>query len=179
MKGPHECFAIGAFQGECLIGYIFAGVFRGALSGFIWKNRGYLLSRLLIRPWLIFNPLFFDRILLASRMLIRFRGTTRFKEKTEKTTERFGILAIAVDPNHHHKGIGRELMQHVEKIACEHGIARVYLSVNPTNSLALQFYEKQGWHRSQDRDAWNGAMWKNIEKQSTGCCSGGNSRMNV
>jgi hypothetical protein len=54
LTGPHpDSFTIGAWQGEQLAGFCFGGKFRGALSGFLRKNRAYLAWRVLTHPWLI------------------------------------------------------------------------------------------------------------------------------
>lgn len=67
--GPHDCLAIGAFdeQGR-MLGFCFGGVFRGSLSGFVGKNKKFLVIQVIKRPWLILtNSIFRDRIRLGLR----------------------------------------------------------------------------------------------------------------
>jgi ribosomal protein S18 acetylase RimI-like enzyme len=117
--GPHQCFASGAMPGAELMGFCFAGVFNGALSGFLERNRAYLFKRLLRRPWLSANPIFRDRIALGFRTLRRFGGQSRNAinvpgNHTTESAPPFAILGIAVHPDSHGQGIGRALMFEAE-----------------------------------------------------------------
>lgn len=39
LLGPHDTYAIGVFENDLLLGFCFGGVFRGALNGFLNKNK--------------------------------------------------------------------------------------------------------------------------------------------
>src|SRR4051794_28874673 len=73
LDGPHDVVALGAKRGDKLVGFCFGGVFRGALSGFVQANRGFLVRRVLTHPWLVVNPIFRDRLALGVRSLRQFR----------------------------------------------------------------------------------------------------------
>ena len=169
LEGPHEVVALGAWQGETLRGFCFGGTFRGALIGFLQRNRAFLLRRVLARPWLLGNPLFRDRFALALRVLARRLGEKLSGKNTSdavpaaaapKTAPRFGILSIGVDPQAQGGGVGRALMQECERQAWRLGFAKMNLSVHPDNAQAVRFYEKQGWLRIVKSGAWKGDMEK-------------------
>jgi ribosomal protein S18 acetylase RimI-like enzyme len=160
LTGPHDCFAVGAFEpDDSLIGFCFAGAFKGSLSGFLQKNKKFLVSWLLTHPWLIFNSMVVERI----------KTVFPLKRKKSKVTNEpiahiksFGILSIAVDPEKQRSGIGKMIMQMVEKEAKERGYRRMNLTVHPSNKDAVAFYEKWGWEKSTGRDEWVGSMYKDI-----------------
>ena len=72
----------------------------------------------------------------------------------------FGILAIASDPVARGMGVGKKLMEHSEQYAREKNFKKMYLSVNPKNNNAIQFYEHIKWVKSGDKEDWKGAMEK-------------------
>ena len=55
------------------------------------------------------------------------------------------IYSLAVHPAYHRKKIGTALIRHVEKALAEHGAPKINLQVFPTNSGAIEFYEKLGY----------------------------------
>ncbi len=69
LLGPHDCLSTVAVKDEKIIGFCFSGVFKSALGGFLQKNRNYLLQQVIMRPWLLFNELFRERILVALKSL--------------------------------------------------------------------------------------------------------------
>ena len=161
ISGPHQCTALGAFSQGNLEGFIFAGVFHGALSGFIRKNKTFLILRVLTHPWLVSNPLIVDRLRLGLRLLFpKAVPSSPKSQEVAANSPSFGVLAIAVDPNTQKKGVGRQLMLSVEKIAIEQGFSRMQLSVNPGNQNAIQFYEKMGWAKVPSDVMWDGKMRK-------------------
>jgi len=177
LEGPHDVVALGAWRGEILVGFCFAGTFRGALMGFLARNRPFLLRRVLARPWLLWNPLFRDRIFLALRVLarrLREKATKRKQQNAapmssdvaQEIAPRFGILAIGVDPKAQGGGVGRALMEACENEAWRWGFEKMNLSVHPSNVQAVTFYEKQGWMRIAENGAWNGAMKKQNPKRT-------------
>ena len=58
LAGPHDCLALGAFSEQRLLGFCFAGVFQGALSGFLRHNLRFLVWRVVTHPWLLTGRLF-------------------------------------------------------------------------------------------------------------------------
>ena len=55
------------------------------------------------------------------------------------------LLSIAVDPNHHGKGIGQGLLREGIKYIDSLGIKRIKLEARPENIPALRIYEKHGF----------------------------------
>lgn len=166
---PHEALNIGAFQRTKLIGFCFGGVFRGALGGFLEKKRGFLMRQVAMHPWLLLNPLFRERAQFAlSRLTKRFRSgnapaLTKPASPTSTSARSFGILSIAVAPQHQGSGAARLLMEYSERVALERGFSRMGLTVHPSNSRAVRFYETIGWQRETENGVWGGHMSKTIE----------------
>lgn len=161
LDGPHDCYAIGAFNGERLYGFCFGGVFRGSLSGFLNENRLFLMTRILKRPHLLAMPLVRDRIRQAIESLRSRRGrSSEQQEGTRPKTRSFGILAVAVDPTRHGRGIGQLLMEASETEARRRGFESMHLTVRPDNEQAVRFYDRQNWRRVSSTDMWTGLMRK-------------------
>jgi len=162
LTGPHDCYAIGAFdEKDELLGFCFSGVFRGALSGFLNKNRKFLVTWILTHPWLILNPLVTIRIKIALR--IQKKVTTPSKPKIGEDKKSFGVLSIAVDPERQGLGIGRLLMDAVEAEAKKRGFQQLHLTVHPTNIQAVTFYERCGWNKVfTEHEVWKGSMRKSL-----------------
>jgi ribosomal protein S18 acetylase RimI-like enzyme len=171
LTGPHECFALGASVNADIMGFCFAGVFRGAMSGFLRRNRAFLFGRVLIRPWLSINPLFRERAAMGLRILRRFRrqraGTPSAAAASEpKPAPAFGILGIAVHPDSHGQGIGRALMDQAERSARRCDFKEMQLTVQTSNHKAIFFYEGLNWEKTLDQGAWHGEMRKSLTSGS-------------
>src|SRR6266550_5132354 len=67
LTGPHDHEFVGIWRGRNLLGFAVAGISRGAMSGFVRQNAGFLLGRVLTRPWLICGSRFLGRLKLALR----------------------------------------------------------------------------------------------------------------
>src|SRR5215475_13577329 len=61
LDGPHDAALVGAWQ-SALVGFCAAGVFRGAMNGFLRAQRGYLATRIARDPRLLLEPMIRDRI---------------------------------------------------------------------------------------------------------------------
>lgn len=162
--GPHECHAVGAFDEQgSLVGFCFAGVFHGSLSGFLTRNQRFLTWWVLSHPWKITNPLIIDRLKNALRIL-KHKPTTTHPPSTQPK-QSYGILSTAVDPEQQGMGIGRIIMEDVERDAIEKGFAELGLTVHPTNIKAVSFYEGCGWQRViTDAQEWSGRMVKPLSQ---------------
>lgn len=149
LTGPHDCAALGAWVGDELVGFCFGGVFRGAMSGFLGRNRTYLAFVFCLRPWLILEPLVREQIVGQLRQLRGRRVETAAASNSARTDgasgPSFGILSIAVAPSGRRRGIGRKLMAESEEVATKKGFRRMHLSVRAGNVEAVQFYEQLGW----------------------------------
>ena len=159
LLGPHDVTPSGAFIGSNLVGFSFSGVFRGATSGFLKRNRAYLIMRVLSHPWLITNPLIRERLRLGARILGR---TKRDGKPAGEQRRSFGILSIAVDPSVQGSGVGQMLMRNAETAARTLGFNQMHLTVNPDNDQAVRFYEKLNWNKFQTVDGWTGSMRKAV-----------------
>lgn len=156
---------------ERLVGFCFAGVYSGSFSGYIRKNLLFLVGQVLIRPWLLFSQLFRELgapVLHVLKKIVRRRKGKK-PSKTQLHTNndsvsinKWGVLAIAVDPAYQRQGIGDLLMGSVEEHALKLGIDHLDLSVHPENTPAVRFYEKLGWEKVQTSAHWDGKMMKRL-----------------
>lgn len=163
LMGPHDVSALGAFYENEMAGFCFGGVFRGAMSGFLRKNRAYLVWLVLTHPWLVANPLFRDRLVNGLKVLRRFSkpGRTNQPSPIHKKPS-FGILSIAVNPEFQGKGLAKALMAESEAIAKRQGLDEMNLTVNPDNYQAIRFYDSLGWRKVTRGSAWSGEMIKTL-----------------
>jgi ribosomal protein S18 acetylase RimI-like enzyme len=162
-----QAHRMGAWAGDRLVGFNFAGRFNGAMSGFLAHNRSYLMAQVLRRPWLLLtNELFRERALQALSILNRRRAVSATPEavaEREAYLRGFGILAIAVDPTLQGAGVGKLLMADAEAEARRRGVELMNLSVAVDNAQAIAFYERLGWHRVVRSGAvWDGVMHKRL-----------------
>lgn len=159
--GPHERVAIGAERGSALVGFCFAGKFRGSMSGFLSRNRAFLLWRLIRRPGLLGRHLVRSRIRAVVGLLLRGRKRPMLSG-AHRTPDSFGILAIAVDPDEQRTGAGKLMMDFCEEAARAKGACRMHLTVNPQNTRAIRFYERIGWVKEFTEAGWQGRMAKQL-----------------
>ncbi len=169
LLGPHPIVrATGVYVDRQCAGFCVSGVFNSSTSGFLSKNRNLLARRLILKPWLILDPVFFEKLRSGAKLLRRFKARNRNESAkvSTKAVDSFGILAIAVDPRSQGLGIGQLLMDDAEKAAVEQAFSKMDLTVNPGNLGAIRFYEKLGWMKLSRNDIWKGTMVKNLT-QST------------
>jgi len=165
LTGPHECLALGASVQADIMGFCFAGVFSGAMSGFLRRNPAFLFGRILSRPRLCMNPLFRERATAGVRILRRFGQQTSSTpsaapRSVAKPVSRFGILAIAVHPDSNGQGIGTALMFEAERTARRRDFKEMQLTVEMSNHRAVSFYESLSWTKTLHQGAWHGEMRK-------------------
>ncbi len=60
------------------------------------------------------------------------------------------VYYVAVDPDHHDRGFGRDMMSIAEEWLKRHGVWKINLMVRESNELVRGFYEKIGYE-SQPR----------------------------
>lgn len=165
LSGPHDSVCLGAFNGSDMLGFCFGGIFRGALSGYVRANRLFLARRVVTRPWMLANPIFRERLELGMRVLRwnrKPKPAVSPAPSAEPRARSFGILSIAVHPERQGSGVGRLLMAESERIALARGFRQMNLSVHPTNTQAIRFYEGLGWERVTQDGVWTGQMKKQI-----------------
>jgi ribosomal protein S18 acetylase RimI-like enzyme len=151
LLGPHKALCIGAFMDGALAGFCFGGKFRGATSGFLQKNRWYLVGLVLTHPWLVLNPFFCQRLQEGLHGLRHaWQNTKATIEERRKKRNSFSLLAIATDPLLQKMGIGSALMSRAEIYAIEQNYQEMGLSVHTGNLPALGFYKSLGWRVKQE-----------------------------
>jgi phenylacetate-CoA ligase len=161
MIGPHSASAYGAFIGEVCVGFCFGGIFRGAMSGFLSLNRLYLISRLLMRPWLLANKSLRDHLRLA-RSEMQTDSQIESSPLTPPRPQPFGILALAVSLPFQRQGIGRLLMHHIEEIARKHSFHEMQLTLDPDDERAISICQRLGWEKVMTEGVWRGEMKKSL-----------------
>ena len=174
LTGPHDVIPICAFNhADEMAGFCFGGVFRGALSGFIHKNKRYLFGHITLHPWLLFNPIVRDQANTAVKIIKsslykskpKPKRPIKYSEVVNTSPQRpCGVLSIAVDPDFQHKGIGKLLMDEIEKQAKKYGYKNLALTVHPHNHAAISFYEKLGWVKTYKTEPWSGHMEKSLKQ---------------
>lgn len=165
MTGPHDAVALGGYVDGSLGGFCYAGRFNGALSGFLRKNRAYLILRVATHPWLVTNALFRERLYQAGRILWRRKRNPIQKPTKNTWVNSFGILSIAVHPDFQGIGLGKLLIDETEQIAQLRGFTQMHLTVSTANFKAIRFYERQGWIKSPTEN-WQGGMVKILHNES-------------
>ena len=161
-ESPDKVFAIGAFNDDTMLGYCFGGVFTMALGGFLVRNKGLIIKRLIFRPWLMFHPVFIKKILRGFSLLMKFSKNKDSTTKVPAITvdSHFGILAIASSPEARGLGVGKMLIENSEQIAVKNNFRNMFLTVSPRNTNAVQFYEHIGWKKEGNLENWKGEMRK-------------------
>ena len=163
LVGPHDVAALSAFANGELVGFCFGGIFRGAMSGFVRRNRKFLIGHVLAHPWLIRNQIFRDRLATGARVLKRHAKPKASPPRLKNhNLNQFGILAIAVHPQRQGLGIGKLLMNEAEDVARRQGFQTMDLTVNPGNRQAVEFYERLNWIRFSKDSVWKGQMKKSL-----------------
>jgi len=68
---------------------------------------------------------------------------------SQLTSDKASILMFAVDPRCRNMGIGSELLQEFRRVASMDRKRIIQLEVRPSNANAISFYEKKGFHVSE------------------------------
>lgn len=168
MRKPNECYAIGAFDNQELVGFSFSGIFVDAELHFVLKNWFRYGAQMLSKPRLILKIKPLKRILYIIRAIWK-----RQKQKKTSTiqnsqkNQKYGLLSITVNPEAQGKGVGKMLMEEVYEDAIERGFSTISLSVHKDNEKAISFYEKDGWRKDADGNGnWSGIMFKDLRAVS-------------
>lgn len=174
LTGPHPLIiAQGAEVDGKLTGFIFAGKFQGATTGFVSRHKFLLAFCVLAHIGLLRKPLFRHRLRTGLILLGRklFKKTLPAPSPSENlelakviALPYCSILAIAVDPNQQRAGLGWMLMQHTEKVAWERNYPQMLLTVHEHNKPAVEFYQKHGY-KPLHKDGENLVLVKNLETE--------------
>lgn len=162
LTGPQQSVGLGAFVDGELGGFCVGGVFRRKMSGYLQRNRWFLLSQLARHPGLVLRRRFRGRLVDGLRILrLLPRPSDGVGLYQDSDPRSFGILAVAVHPRHQGLGLGRMLMTRAEAVARQRGFRRMNLSVHVDNEQAIRFYERLDWQRRLcANDQWRGEMTK-------------------
>ena len=160
LVGPHNHQFVGYFESGSLLGYAVGGISRAATAGFVRRNLWFLGWKVLTKPWLWNGRHFRGRLKVATRGL--WRHPAQVQTTPQVAMRSFGVLAIAVNPQHQGKGIGKFLMCALEAAAREQGYPRVHLTVAADNTQAIAFYERLGWRKVPSGPDWGGRMEKEL-----------------
>lgn len=123
----------------------------GAASSIIRHSKREAIWSYIKRPWLIFHPGTFIKIMLLLRRIFRaFSGTKQNNGFDEKKMESFevncGIVGIGVRKSHRGTGVADALIREFERIAKQNCRAEfVTLTVDASNLRAIHFYERNNW----------------------------------
>ena len=162
LKSARELYAIGAFIEKKMQGYCFGGLFCGAMSDYLYKNKAFLMKQMLFRPWLILNSTFSKAALSGFKSLTRFAKNINNQNLViaSNNSSEFWILSIASVPSARGLGVGKLLMTDSEQYARENDYKIMRLTVRPDNRNAVQFYEHIGWAKEDELENWQGKMRK-------------------
>ena len=75
-------------------------------------------------------------------------NVTGFICGSQLTSDKASILMFAVNPRHRNMGIGSELLQEFRMVTSMERKRIIQLEVRPSNFGAISFYEKKGFHIS-------------------------------
>lgn len=163
LNEPNDNLCVGYFNNDTLVGFCFAGVSRGSEIVFFRKNFFYIIWRVITHPRLITENIIRERITYSMKSISHYLRKKKKKSVLVKPrTKKFGILSIAVDPQHRGQKIGRELMDLAETTAIEKGFTSMRLTVHPENTTAVLFYESLGWKKRLVNNLWEGYMEKDL-----------------
>ena len=163
LRGPHDAVALGAEIDGRLVAFFFGGTFKEALFGYLRKNRLFIFRRLALHPLLLTDPMFREPIRHGIRSLRpRRKPQTPTKSPTTIGAGSFGVLSIAAHPDVQGTGAAQSLLDRAEEIARELGYDGMHLTVAPSNSRAVAFYERNQWIPVMTEDHWTGAMCKTL-----------------
>ena len=160
LTGPHELTALGAYLDRQMIGFCFGGVLQGALSGFLEKNKRFLIGRVLTQPWLLLNPIFRDRVQSGIKRLRKSVKPAPLLIQPRPSSTCFGILSLALDPRFQGLGVGKLLMTRAEEAAQRMKYSEMLLTVQPKNKKAVACYERLQWQKVARNGEWSGEMRK-------------------
>ena len=163
--GPHQAHYLGAWVDGQVGGFCIGGKFRGAMGGFLSRNKWFLARQVLLRPWLLASAEVRSAVVTALRRLLQPPSPVPHPSPPSPEQRHFGILAIATAPPYRRLGLGARLMAEVEKLAREFRFAAMGLTVHPNNEPAICFYKRLGWSPVDTGGHWQGRMEKALDEE--------------
>lgn len=77
--------------------------------------------------------------------LLRQNDTLLGLIETQARQDHFWIENVAVHPDHHGKGLGRSLLAHAERLACQEGHGEIRLLTNAAFTANVALYRRLGY----------------------------------
>ncbi len=174
--GAHPSpFAAGYWRDGKLVGFVFGGLRREAVTGYARRFLPAIALGALTHPRgmrALVGPKLVSVTLLMLRHQVRggSAGASAVPPQLAATPPAggpsFGILSIGVSPADRGSGAAVDLMAAAESEAVAGGFGRMNLTVNPENHRAIRFYERLGWERVEDGNGWTGRMVKSLSVDS-------------
>jgi ribosomal protein S18 acetylase RimI-like enzyme len=121
-----------ALDDNVVLGYIISGFdFSSGIKDFIGKNRFWLMFMMLKSP---FN--------LVKRILIYFLSKFNIQKPS---AAKYRLLSIATLPSYQSSGVGRSMLEFLERELSMKDVNLYGLSVKDSNIAAIRFYERNGF----------------------------------
>ena len=174
LSGPHpDPYALGAWRGGELVGFVFGGLRYNAVAGFARGSLGTIAVGALTHPRAL-RRLALPKVVSLARLMVYRRPPRPTRAAAplvavpghpgadpigvETVGPSFGILSLAVLPEAQGSGVAGELMAHAVAAAVDGAFSQMHLTVQVDNPRAIAFYEKWGWERTPASGEWAGAM---------------------
>lgn len=153
LSEANEAVGVAVVTDDELLGFALGGIFRDSLNGFFKSNRRLIAGALLRRPWLVADPLLWNRweMLVASLRRARRRANQAApagpssEPSKPRARKRYVVLSIGTHPRHRRKGVAATLLAFHESRARRLGHDTIFLSVRADNEGALSLYRSRGW----------------------------------
>jgi ribosomal protein S18 acetylase RimI-like enzyme len=164
-----DALLLGTFADERLAAYVIAGVWDEPEKEFLRRNLRFVATRLLLQPWLLFQPFIWERIRGGLGMLLPRRSPPGAIAAVPCTpppapVRSLGILYLGVHPDFRGRGLARNLLRQVEAFGRTHRFAQLDLSVYLDNTAAIELYLSDGWQKRLSGAVWKGFMIKPLPK---------------
>lgn len=164
LANANESLLLGTFDDNRLAAFVIAGVWDEPEKQFLRRNLQFVATRLLLQPWLLFQPFIRERIRGGVSMLFH-RGASKPPAARDAVAapapvRSLEILYLGVDPADRGQGLARQLLKRVEAFAHEHDFAQLDLSVYLDNTAAIELYLSEGWQKRLSGTTWKGFMRK-------------------
>lgn len=171
--GDHPApFATGFRRDGVLVGYLFGGLRRDAVSGYARRFLPTIVWGALTHPGGV-RRLAGPKVGQVVRLMFRRRPAVSVGQSVSgwvvanaagSAKPSFGVLSIAVAPAAQGSGAATALVAAAEARARDLGLDQLHLTVDPGNARAVRFYEREGWERVADSGAsWAGRMRRSLE----------------
>lgn len=164
--GEHPApYASGFWHEGMLVGFVFGGARRDAISGYARRFLPTLILNAARRPQEL-KRLAAPKVLQITRLMMRrtpIPQATAKPETSRPSDTSFGILSIAVAPQAQGSGAAQALLESAETSARSAGFQSMHLSVDLTNHRAIKFYTRCGWDHARIDGLPTGRMVNHLQ----------------